>query len=57
MIHVAVEKVALNFENRMVELDKQMDTQTESIVMIKKNIAKTVNDNCNIVSSIIWNLS
>ena len=51
MIHVAVEKVALNFENRMVELDKQMDTQTESIVMIKKNIAKTVNDNCNIVSS------
>ena len=51
MIHVAVEKVALNFENRMVELDKQMDTQTESIVMMKENIAKTVNDNCNIVSS------
>ena len=36
---------------RMVELDKQMDTQTESIVVMKENIAKTVNDNCNIVSS------
>ena len=37
MINVAFEKIALNFELRMVELVEQVDTQKESIGMMKEN--------------------